>query len=140
MARKYFRAIKMSTFKYYVSICAMYKNESIYLPEWIEYHLYLGISHFYLYNNLSDDNHQQILAPYISRGIVTYNDYNLDFSSLHPACRGKVEDYPYNHCIHHYANESRWIGFFDLDEFVVLREHKSIPNFMSNYEDMLVLL
>src|SRR5579883_3003984 len=124
----------MATFKYRVSICAMYKNEAIYLPEWLELHIAGGFDHFYLYNNRSDDDHQQILAPYIERGLVTYHDYNLDFSSLHPSIPWRSADYPYNHCIHHYAHESQWIGFFDIDEFVTLREHKSIVDFMCNYE------
>ena len=42
--------------KFYVSICAIFKNESMYMKEWIEYHRIIGVDHFYLYNNFSSDN------------------------------------------------------------------------------------
>ena len=38
--------------KYKISICGIFKNESCFLKEWIEYHEILGVEHFYLYNNL----------------------------------------------------------------------------------------
>ena len=41
----------MTSYQYEVSICAMYKNEAKYILEWIEYHLMIGVDHFYLYNN-----------------------------------------------------------------------------------------
>ena len=55
--------------KHYISICCMYKNEALYLAEWIEYHRIIGVDHFYLYDNLSDDYHEAILEPYIRAGI-----------------------------------------------------------------------
>ena len=124
----------MSEFRYQVSICAMYKNEGIFLSEWIEYHLLLGFEHFYLYNNRSDDHHRQVLAPYIERGLITYHDYDLDFSSLPTSVFQADANYPYNHCPRQYAHESRWIGFIDLDEFIVIKTHKSIIDFMAIYE------
>ncbi|MCI9362446.1 MAG: glycosyltransferase family 92 protein, partial [Hungatella sp.] len=57
--------------KYKVSICAIFKDESSVLREWIEYHLIVGVEHFYLYNNDSIDNYKEILDPYINKGIVT---------------------------------------------------------------------
>ena len=51
--------------KYTVAVCAIFKNESVFLKEWLEYHLLIGVEHFYLYNNFSEDNYQDILAPYL---------------------------------------------------------------------------
>jgi len=42
--------------KFHVSICAIFKNEAPYLREWIEFHRIVGIDHFYMYNNRSDDD------------------------------------------------------------------------------------
>ncbi len=49
--------------KYSITICGIFKNEASYLKEWIEYHEMIGIEHFYLYNNNSDDNYRDILQP-----------------------------------------------------------------------------
>ena len=42
--------------KYYFSICAIFKDESLSIKEWIEYHKLIGVEHFYLYNNNSTDS------------------------------------------------------------------------------------
>ena len=53
-----------------LSICAIFRDQAPYLAEWIEYHLLLGIEHFYLYDHQSIDAPINQLAPYIERGIV----------------------------------------------------------------------
>lgn len=53
---------------YSLSVCSIFKNEAPYLREWIEYHLIVGIEHFYLYNNNSEDNFEEVLRPYIEKG------------------------------------------------------------------------
>ncbi len=57
------------------AVCAIFKNESVFLKEWLEYHLLIGVEHFYLYNNFSEDNYQDILAPYIEKGQVTLTEW-----------------------------------------------------------------
>ena len=44
------------TMKYSVSLCLIFKNEAPFLKEWLDYHLTVGVDHFYLYNNNSDDD------------------------------------------------------------------------------------
>lgn len=39
--------------KYYVIICAILKDETPYLIEWVEHHLKIGVEHFVLYDNNS---------------------------------------------------------------------------------------
>ena len=34
-----------------LSIMAIFKNEELYLEEWLQYHIKEGINHFYLYSN-----------------------------------------------------------------------------------------
>ena len=46
---------------YYFSICAIFKDESLSIKEWIEYHKLIGVEHFYLYNNKSKDSSVSIL-------------------------------------------------------------------------------
>ena len=57
--------------KYQLSVCSLFKNESRYLREWLEYHRLIGVDHFYLYDNASTDRSVQILQPYIRAGLVT---------------------------------------------------------------------
>lgn len=109
--------------KHKVSICAIFKDEASILKEWIDYHLIVGAEHFYLYNNNSTDNFLTILKPYIRRGMVTLIDW--------PKQQAQIE--AYEDAIDHYAQETKWMGFIDLDEFVVPCIHNSIYDFLKRF-------
>lgn len=68
--------------KYRISLCLIFKNEAPFLKEWLDYHLTVGIDHFYLYNNNSDDNFKDILQPYIEKGLVTLVDWPYEHSQF----------------------------------------------------------
>ena len=93
---------------YTLSICAIFKNEAPYMREWIEYYLLMGVDHFYLYNNNSDDNFRGILMPYVEHGVVTLQDW--------PDIPGQIS--AYKHWYEHYRHETNWCTFIDLDEFL----------------------
>ena len=41
-------------------------------PQWIEYHRLLGVEHFYIYDNNSEDAILARLQGYMDAGVVTY--------------------------------------------------------------------
>lgn len=90
-----------------ISACAIFKDERPYLAEWLEFHLLMGIEHFYLYDNDSADRPLEVLAPYISDGIVSYRPWGM-----HP---GQLD--AYWDCCQRNRGE-RWIAFIDIDEFL----------------------
>ena len=57
---------------HYLSVMAIFKNETMNLKLWIEHYLWQGVEHFYLIDNGSNDNPLSILQEYIDNGIVTY--------------------------------------------------------------------
>lgn len=95
--------------KYKVSICAIFKDEDEFLKEWLEYHLLVGIDHFFMYNNNSTDRYRDILKPYMDAGLVTL----VDWAAPHAQMAA------YADAIEKFAGETKWMGFIDLDEFVV---------------------
>ncbi len=111
--------------KYKVSICAIFKNESLYLKEWIEYHKIVGIDHFYLYNNNSEDDFINILTPYIQAGIVTLIDW--------PYNQAQMESY--HDCIEKYSNETEWFSFIDIDEFIVPNITDNVYDFLKSFKN-----
>ena len=46
-------------------ICAIAKNEDLYLDEWIQYHLALGFKHIFLYDNHDEPTLDKILRSFI---------------------------------------------------------------------------
>ena len=111
--------------QYYLSVCAIMKNEGLYLKEWLEFHRMVGVEHFYLYDNESTDMTRAVLQPYIHQGIVT----------CHSIAQRRAQLKAYMHCLSTYRNTARWIGFIDLDEFIVLLAHENVPDFLQNYEE-----
>jgi hypothetical protein len=65
--------------EFYLSIGAVFRDEDDFLAEWIEFHLCLGVEHFFLYNHFSaTDQHEEILRPYIVAGLVTLDQAVCD--------------------------------------------------------------
>ena len=107
-----------------VSICSIFKNEAPYLREWIEYHLLVGVEHFYLYNNNSEDNYSEVLESYIKKGVVTLIDW--------PEYPGQVK--AYRHWYENYRFDSNWVALIDLDEFICPRKDDSIVDYLKRYK------
>jgi hypothetical protein len=114
---------------FYLSICAIFKNENDYLAEWLAFHHLMGIEHFYLYENDGEEKPHAILAPFIERGLVTLRN-----------CPGSLaQARAYDHCIQSEKNNSRWIAFIDLDEFLFSPASDSLPKILKNYESHVAL-
>jgi hypothetical protein len=124
----------MTSPAHYLSICAVYRNEGPYLREWVAFHRLMGVERFYLYNNRSeDDGHREALAPYIEEGVVTHYEWP-DCLPAHVSVGEAIQTATYEHCIHHHAQESRWIAFIDLDEFLFSPTGRPLPDMLSEYE------
>ena len=115
---------KIISKKYNVAICAIFKNEAPYLKEWIEFNHIIGVEHFYLYNNNSDDDYHTVLKPYIANGLVTLIQW--PFNQKQMEC--------YMACIKEYASETKWLGFIDIDEFIVPKSTDSVYDFLKPFE------
>ena len=115
------------TAKHELAVCAIFREEAPFLDEWISFHLGVGATHFYLYNNFSTDNFRDVLAPWIERGIVTLIEWPVPVGQL-PA---------YRDCLKRARWDCRWIAFIDIDEFlfspagtdvrVILRDYADLP-------------
>jgi hypothetical protein len=117
---------------YNLSISAIFQNEAPYLREWIEYHEMLGVDHFWLYNNQSSDDYQEVLLPYIDRGLVELIEWpTTPFPSFHLCQVGA-----YNDSMARGLETSRWVTCIDIDEFIVPISTDNIPDFLVNYEDV----
>lgn len=116
---------KVKEKKYNVSICAIFKNEAQYLKEWIEFNTLSGIEHFYLYNNNSEDNFDIVLEPYIKSGLVTLLSWEKDQAQME--C--------YKDGIARFKDETKWLGFIDIDEFVVPIKSMNIYELLNQYDN-----
>lgn len=125
--------------KYNLSICAIFKNEAKYLKEWIEYHRIFGVDHFYLYDIGSRDSFQNVLSPYIRKGLVTLIHWPeaLSYQEDKDACRWALSTQipAYENAVNFIAkNETKWLVFVDIDEFLVCPK-ENIAGLLKKYDD-----
>jgi hypothetical protein len=85
----------------------------------------VGFERFYLYDNLSSDHHLDVLEPYIEDDLVVLHEW--------PHFPGQFK--AYDHCIATYGEQSRWIGFFDIDEFVFSPTYEPVSEVLTSYEE-----
>ncbi len=109
--------------KSYLSICAVIKNETPYLEEWLEFHRIQGVEHFFLYDNGADR-----LPPFYFKNDITIH-----------CCPtwNPVQFKAYNHCLNFFGESSQWIAFLDADEFLVpgdFLDGTTIPEFLKDME------
>jgi glycosyl transferase family 92 len=110
---------------YELSVCAIAKDETPYLEEWINFHRAVGVEHFFIYDNDSAIPIKQTLAKYIDAGMVDV----IKFS-------GKgVQHVAYNHFFAANGNRSKWVIVCDIDEFFVPKEKDTIQEVLADYED-----
>lgn len=110
--------------RYDVAASLRLKNVARYLPEWIEFHLMVGVEHFFLYDNGSTDDCRAALEPYIREGLVTLHHWP------------QVPAFPASHihCIEHYGRLCRWIAFLDDDEFLFPVRGGSLRQALKRFE------
>lgn len=97
-----------------VGIVCIAKNEENYIYEWIDYHLKLGFDHVYVFKN---DWNFNINHPNVT-------EFVYDGPGVQMAAYAK------------FANERHgcdWAAFIDVDEFIVLKKHKNIKQFINAY-------
>ena len=123
--------------KYTLSIACIFKNDADYLKEWIEYHRIVGVEHFYMLNNDSEDSYKNVLQPYIEQGIVTLGDWRDSLCSNRSyawvfATQVPALEYGCNTLARH---ESTWVAFIDTDEFLVPVQSNSVLDILKNHND-----
>ena len=123
----------LAAYEHYFSICSMFKNEGRYLKEWIEYHRIHGCEHFYLYNNESDDDFLEVLAPYIKKGIV-----ELIFCPKEEGTQKFVftQIKAFQRTLKISRNQTKWLAFIDLDEFILPKQGLRVVDFLHKFDGM----
>jgi hypothetical protein len=85
------------------------KDEARFLPEWMAHHVGLGVEHVYVYDNNSSDGVEEVIRPFVERGLATY----VHWPPV-PASPGAQHD-----ALRRFGPATRWMAFFDVDEFLV---------------------
>jgi len=107
------------------AMCSIVINEELYLDEFVDYHRALGFDHFIFYDNSDMSELEQW-------GKLKGNDiWVFPFPGVNRQSEA------YNHCAQVVAKEANgpfeWVAFFDVDEYLVLRQHDHIADMLEQY-------
>lgn len=113
-----------------IAISCVFQHEAAWLKEWIEFHLLIGVEHFYLYNNLSNDDYLPVLLPYIKKGIVELFEYPQEqFKRCH-------QIFVYEHSLMIARKHNvKWLALIDADEFITPIQDNHLASILKAYED-----
>jgi hypothetical protein len=109
------------------SIIACARWESPYIAEWLAYHAALGFDHVYLYCN--DDDPTELREAL--RGLPPTLAARLSFR---PYFGQGQQSLMYQDALRFARQQSDWISFLDIDEFLVLRSWSSIPDLLKQLD------
>ncbi len=93
------------------------KDEDYYFEEWVDYHKKLGFDEIYVYCN---DWECKIERDFITK---------IPFSGKHMQMKS------YRDFLTNYRNDFDWAAFIDCDEFIVLKQHKNIKDFLTEFDN-----
>lgn len=120
--------------KHFLSFVSNIKNENPYLKEWLDYHIKVGVDHFYLFNQCETEESWRILEPYREKGIVTVHDWTkIDSKYEGPTFffQKNKNHMGYTHAATNYRQDTEWLLKIDLDEFLFMAdEQESIKSWL----------
>jgi len=108
-------------------IVCIAKREHDYIEEFVKYHLALGFKRIYLYDNEDEPTYETLLSTYNNNIKVIhlpFNNYSIPVQ--HVALNDFVKNHLSNSDITHVAH-------IDIDEFIVLKKHENISEFIDEY-------
>ena len=116
-----------------MSIClfSCAKNEHDYIYEWIYYHLKIGFDEIYICDTSDDNNMKTCTFKNDSQIKLVHEKLNgREFGHLQYEFQNKY----FNNFI---KKKHKWCAFIDVDEFIVIKKHKNIKEFLNsiNFEN-----
>ncbi len=136
-----------------IYLCAIVRDEVDGLAEWIAYHHLIGIDHFVIYDNGSQDGTATLLERFNAAGLVTRIEWPdqtppqwLSFGAM----LRLLDDLPqprqaawtslgvlgpqisaYNDALSRFGDQASWMLFVDADEFLLLPEDRYLQPFLT---------
>jgi len=107
-----------------VALTCIARDEDNYIEEWINYNLKLGFDDIFIYQHNWHCN------------IDRYNVHKINWgeSNIQNTPGTSIQVGAYNDFIQNNHKNYDWVAFFDVDEFLVLKKHNNVKDFILEYE------
>ena len=108
-----------------IALCTIGKNENLYIKEFIEYYISLGVNKIIIYDNndIDGEKFDEVIIDYILNKSVDI----IDVRGL-----SSIQIPIYNYCYKRNKDLYDWIGFIDIDEYIFIKNESNINEFLYN--------
>lgn len=106
-----------------VCLCTVGKQENNYIIEYIKHYKKYGIDKIFLYDNndINGERFEDILSHYIRINFIEI----INFRGIK-----QFQQKIYQICYKNYYKNYKWLIFYDLDEFIYLKNYSNIKNYL----------
>ena len=107
-----------------VALCTMGRNENLYINEFVNHYLSLGVDTLFLYDDNIEEKDKFInVLPKKDSIVIKYTkDYNI---------KGQHE--AFNHCYSTYKNDFDWFIMIDMDEYLVIKNNDTLKGYLTDH-------
>lgn len=110
---------------HYLSVIAMFKNESTIIEQWIQHYLLEGVEHFYLIDNGSTDDYEKEIKKYFKKITLIKDNYRQERDTQNVLIN--------KHYLNQVKKESIWVIICDIDEYIYNTSYdKTIKTYLNN--------
>ena len=107
-------------------ICAIIKDEHLFLEEWIDWHLGLGFDAIHLFEDKGSKSHKEICEKYSNVYLRRYEDDGEVRELLAEQGSSYRQLVLYEWFGNSYKGKYDWVAFIDIDEFIMFDENYEI--------------
>lgn len=123
--KELFYEYKLSNLK--VCLCTLGKNENRYITEFVEHYKSYNVDKIYLYDNndIDGEKFEDVIGKYVENEYVEIINWR--------GVKGNSTYYGImDSCYQSYHDKYDWLVFYELDEFLYLKNFKNIKPFLLN--------
>ena len=116
---KLFNKIKIK-----ICLCAIAKQENNYIREFVNHYIKIGVDKIFIYdnNNIKGEKFENLLSDYINSKLVKIFNRRGKFHSQFSI---------YQNCYQKNYKRYNWLIFYDIDEFIFLKNYSNIKDFLN---------
>ena len=115
--------VKNETNNIKICLCTPGKQENKYIREFVQFYEKMGVDKIFLYDNnkIDGEKFEEVINDYINNGFVEISDW-----------RGKEKQLinMMNDCYQKNYEKYDWLMFYDVDEFINLKNYRNIKEFL----------
>ncbi|XP_022098454.1 uncharacterized protein LOC110983478 [Acanthaster planci] len=104
--------------KQFLSVCTMVKDMDDFLPDWLDFHRFVGVEHAYIYDNAPEDLSllRETVREHVESGFVTVIPWSHRPS--HEKSYLEVQIAHENDCLWRHRYDTHWMIKIDVDEYI----------------------